>query len=83
MTLQHTRKRLVKRWPHRSVAKNIDPASYAGHSLRAGFATQAFVNGVAEVFIMRQTCHKSLDTLRKYIRDRSSFRDNPAAKLGL
>jgi hypothetical protein len=27
--------------------------------------------------------HKSLNTLRKYIRDRSLFRDNPAAKLGL
>jgi hypothetical protein len=28
---------------------------------------------------MRQTRHKSLNTLRKYIRDRSLFRDNPAA----
>jgi hypothetical protein len=37
----------------------------------------------AEVSIMRQTRHKSLNTLRKYIRDRSLFRDNPAAKLGL
>ena len=61
----------------------LDPASYAGHSLRAGFATQAFLNGAAEVSIMRQTRHKSLNTLRKYIRDRSLFRDNPATKLGL
>ena len=44
---------------------------------------QAFLNGAAEVSIMRQTRHKSLNTLRKYIRDRSLFRDNPAAKLGL
>jgi site-specific recombinase XerD len=64
-------------------AAGLDPASYAGHSLRAGFATQAFLNGAAEVSIMRQTRHKSLNTLRKYIRDRSLFRDNPAAKLGL
>lgn len=64
-------------------AAGLDPAVYAGHSLRAGFATQAFLNGVAEVSIMRQTRHKSLNTLRKYIRDRSLFRDNPAAKLGL
>jgi len=42
-----------------------------------------FLNGAAEVSIMRQTRHKSLNTLRKYIRDRSLFRDNPAAKLGL
>jgi hypothetical protein len=46
-------------------------------------ATQAFLNGAAEVSIMPQTRHKSLNTLRKYIRDRSLFRDNPAAKLGL
>jgi integrase len=56
---------------------------YAGHSLRAGFATQAFLNGVTEVSIMRQTRHTSLNTLREYIRDRSLFRDNLAAKLGL
>jgi site-specific recombinase XerD len=72
--------RLIKR---AAEAASLDPASYAGHSLRAGFATQAFLNGAAEVSIMRQTRHKSLNTLRKYIRDRSLFRDNPAAKLGL
>ena len=72
--------RVVKR---AARAAGLDPALYAGHSLRAGFATQAFLNGAAEVSIMRQTRHKSLNTLRKYIRDRSLFRDNPAAKLGL
>jgi len=72
--------RLIKR---AAEVAGLDPANYAGHSLRAGFVTQAFLNGAAEVAIMRQTRHKSLDTLRKYIRDRSLFRDNPAAKLGL
>ena len=72
--------RLIKR---AAEAAGLDPAPYAGHSLRAGFATQAFLNGAAEVSIMRQTRHKSLNTLRKYIRDRSLFRDNPAARLGL
>jgi site-specific recombinase XerD len=72
--------RLIKR---AAAAAGLDPAPYAGHSLRAGFATQAFLNGAAEVSILRQTRHRSLDTLRKYIRDRSLFRDNPAAKLGL
>lgn len=72
--------RIVKR---AAAVAGLDPARYAGHSLRAGFATQAFLNGAAEVSIMRQTRHKSLDTLRKYIRDRSLFRENPAAKLGL
>ena len=41
-----------------------------------------FANQEAATF-HRQTRHKSLNTLRKYIRDRSLFRNNPAAKLGL
>lgn len=72
--------RIIKRAAKRV---GIDPAPYAGHSLRAGFCTQAYLNGVPELAIMRQSRHKSLDTVRKYIRDRSLFRDNPAAKLGL
>jgi integrase len=72
--------RIVKRAARRV---GLDPASYAGHSLRAGFCTQAYLNGVPELSIMRQSRHQSLDTVRKYIRDRSLFRDNPAAKLGL
>jgi hypothetical protein len=38
---------------------------------------------VPELAIMRQSRHNSLDTMRKYILDRSLFHDNPAAKLGL
>jgi hypothetical protein len=47
----------------------LDPASYASHSL----ATQAFLNRAAEVSIMRQTRHKSLNTQRKYFCDRCCF----------
>jgi integrase len=64
-------------------AAGLDPSAYAGHSLRAGFCTQAYMNGAREFDIMRQTGHRSLDTLRKYVRGRSLFRDNAAAKLGL
>jgi len=64
-------------------AAGLDPKIYAGHSLRAGFCTQAYMNGAREFDIMRQTGHRSLDTLRKYIRGRGLFRDNAAAKLGL
>ena len=60
-----------------SSSGRFDPAPYAGHSLRAGFCTQAYLNGVPELSIMRQSRHQSLDTVRKYIRDRSLFRDNP------
>lgn len=64
-------------------AAGLDGNLYAGHSLRAGLCTQAYINGARELDIMRQTGHKSLETVRKYIRGRGLFRDNPAAKLGL
>jgi integrase len=64
-------------------AAGLDPALYAGHSLRAGLATQSYLNGAGELAIMRQTGHRSLAMVRRYIRDGSLFRDNPAAKLGL
>jgi site-specific recombinase XerD len=66
-----------------ALAAGLDPKLYAGHSLRAGFCTQAYMNGAREFDIMRQTGHRSLETLRKYIRGRSLFRDNAAMKLGL
>lgn len=64
-------------------AAGLDPKLYAGHSLRAGLCTQAYMNGARELDIMRQTGHKSLETVRKYIRGRGLFLDNPAAKLNL
>ena len=64
-------------------AAGLDARLYAGHSLRAGFCTQSYTNGAREFDIMRQTGHRSVDTLRKYIRGRGLFRDNAAAKLGL
>jgi site-specific recombinase XerD len=64
-------------------AAGLDPAKYAGHSLRAGLVTQAAINGVPEHAIMRQTRHKSTDMLRKYIREASLFRENASARVGL
>jgi len=61
----------------------LENAAYAGHSLRAGLATQAAMNGATELAIMKQTGHRSLATVRKYIREGSLFRDNAATKLGL
>lgn len=64
-------------------AAGLDPATLAGHSLRAGFATAAARNGASERSIMTQTGHRSLTMVRRYIREGSLFRDNAAAKLGL
>jgi integrase len=61
----------------------LDPAKYAGHSLRAGHATTAAIAGASERSIMKQTGHKSVQMVRRYIRDGSLFRENSAGKLGL
>ena len=54
-----------------------------GHSLRAGCVTQAAMNGVREFIIMRQTGHKTIATLWRYIRAGEIFRENAAAGLGI
>ncbi len=72
--------RVVKR---AAAAAGLDPARYAGHSLRAGLATSAAAAGTSERVIMAQTGHKSLPMVRKYIRDGSLFAQNAAADAGL
>ncbi len=68
----------------RAVARaGFDPRGFGGHSLRAGFATQAARNGATAFDIMRQTGHRSVATVSRYVRDAQIFRDAPAAKLGL
>ena len=57
--------------------------NFGGHSLRAGFVTQAILNGVPEHVIMQHTGHKKSDTLKKYIRQTNKWKDNAATKLGL
>ena len=66
-----------------AAALGRDASDFGGHSLRAGFATAAAREGVAERDIQRQTRHKSLTVLRGYIREGELFRANAAAALGL
>jgi site-specific recombinase XerD len=72
--------RVVKKLAQRS---GLDAAKYAGHSLRAGHATSAAIAGASERSIMNQTGHRSVQMVRRYIRDASLFRENSAGKLGL
>ncbi|GIM44522.1 integrase [Collibacillus ludicampi] len=72
--------RVVKRC---AEAAGLDPAQYAGHSLRSGFATTAARAGASDRAIMRQTGHKSRVMVDRYIQEGSLFRDNAAAKIGL
>ena len=60
-----------------------DPARFAAHSLRAGLATSAAAAGKSERAIMNQTGHRSVTTVRRYIRDGNLFRENAAGKIGL
>jgi site-specific recombinase XerD len=72
--------RIIKKLAQRA---GLDASKYAGHSLRAGHATSAAIGGASERSIMNQTGHRSVQMLRRYIRDGNLFRDNSGAKLGL
>ncbi len=61
----------------------FDPAAFAGHSLRSGLATSAAAAGKSERAIMNQTGHRSVTTVRRYIRDGNLFRENAAEGIGL
>jgi integrase len=61
----------------------MDVRSIAGHSLRAGCVTQAAKNGVPDRQIMKQTGHKSVAMLQRYIRDLRIFEQNAASRLGI
>jgi site-specific recombinase XerD len=59
----------------------LDPAYFAGHSLRSGFLTSAAARNASIFKMADQSRHKSLDTLRGYIRDAEPFRDHAGAGL--
>jgi site-specific recombinase XerD len=46
----------------------LDPAMVSGHSLRAGLATSASRAGATPEQIMRQTGHRSLEMVARYVR---------------
>jgi len=55
----------------------------AGHSLRSGMVTQAAMNGVSEFVIMKQTGHRAVATLCRYVRLGRIFTENAAAGIGI
>ena len=67
----------------RAKAAGLDDATFAAHSLRAGFATEAFSQSVPEFSVMKHGRWKSSSSMRGYIREGSLWGDNAAAKLGL
>ena len=61
-----------------SLAEPIGP-----HGLRAGFVTTAYRNGVPDEEIMGHTRHRSLTTMRSYVRRAKLSKTAPSGKLGL
>lgn len=70
--------RIVKRYAKKA---GLDAAKFAGHALRAGFATTAAKKGKSLDAIMRQTLHRSERVARTYIRHAKLFDDNAAGGL--
>ncbi len=54
----------------------FDEKKYAGHSLRSGFATTTAEYGASERNIMAMTGHKSVDMVRRYIKEADLFKNN-------
>jgi site-specific recombinase XerD len=80
--------------PHRLTAQSValiikaharraglDPRSFAGHSLRSGFLTSAAKRGASIFKMMDVSRHRSVESLRGYVRDAELFRDH--AGIGL
>jgi site-specific recombinase XerD len=71
---------IIKRY---AEAAGLDPADYAGHSLRAGHVTTAILRGESAHAIMAMTGHASRAMVDRYFRDVEPLRHNSSANLGL
>ncbi|WP_416062349.1 tyrosine-type recombinase/integrase [Rhodococcus indonesiensis] len=76
---------------HHAIRRRAQHAGYdpeivtqlGGHSLRAGFVTQAFRNGASAHAIMRQTGHTTPAMLEVYAREHAPLLGNAVTNLGL
>lgn len=67
---------IVKRY---AAAAGLDPAQFAGHSLRAGFITSAAEAGANLFKIMDVSRHKNIQTVKGYVRNAELFKDHAGA----
>ncbi|WP_342661766.1 Tyrosine recombinase XerC (plasmid) [Rhodococcus ruber] len=76
---------------HHAIRRRAQQSGYdpeivqqlGGHSLRAGFVTQAFRNGASAHAIMRQTGHTTPAMLEVYAREHAPLLGNAVTNLGL
>ncbi len=73
---------VVKTWARKADLTPDQPGvEFSGHSLRAGFITEAARAGRADWQIMTHSRHKSYESFRRYIRRANLFQDNPGRGL--
>jgi site-specific recombinase XerD len=68
--------RVVKRYAGRL---GLDPATFGAHSMRSGFCTTAAEAGASVFKMMEVSRHKSVDTLRGYVRRVDLFKEHAGA----
>lgn len=66
---------------HYAEKAGYDPADFSAHSLRSGFLTSAAARGASVFKLIEVSRHKSVDTLRGYIRRVEIFEDHAAEGL--
>ena len=76
----HSVARILKR---AAAAAGLPTDDVSGHSLRAGFVTEAKKHGADDAAIMDQTGHKSLAMVQRYHRRARKWKDPASGKLGL
>lgn len=76
----HSVARILKR---AAAAAGLSTREVSGHSLRAGFVTEAKKHGADDAAIMDQTGHKSLAMVQRYHRRAKKWEKPASEKLGL
>jgi site-specific recombinase XerD len=59
----------------------FDATTFSGHSLRSGFLTSAAGAGASIFKMMDVSRHKSVETLRGYVRDAELFKEDAGSGL--
>jgi len=61
----------------------MNASRFGGHSLRAGFVTQALRAGATPDQVMRQTGHRNVASVETYRREHDPLRQNAVTRIGL
>jgi integrase len=65
----------------RAEAAGLPAERFSAHSLRSGLLTSAAMNGASIWSLMDQSRHKSVQTVRAYVKSANLFEKNPAKGL--